>query len=167
VLDLVVERRPPFSPEAGVKDFAAILAAYGLKKVTGDRYAGEWPRERFWEHGVTYEIAESPKSDLYVVELLPAIMSGGIEMLDVPRLLAQVQGLERRVARGGRDSIDHAPNAHDDLANAAAGALVCVLRARGKPRLQVFAPVIKPKAPPPEGETPRRSPKIEAFLRGA
>jgi hypothetical protein len=32
-------------------------------------------------------------------------------------------GLERRTARGGRDSIDHAPGAHDDLANAVAGAL--------------------------------------------
>jgi hypothetical protein len=30
-------------------------------------------------------------------------------------------GLERRTARGGRDSIDHAPGAHDDLANAVAG----------------------------------------------
>jgi hypothetical protein len=30
-------------------------------------------------------------------------------------------GLEWRTARGGRDSIDHAPGAHDDLANAVAG----------------------------------------------
>jgi hypothetical protein len=29
--------------------------------------------------------------------------------------------LERRTARGGRDSIDHPPGAHDDLANAVAG----------------------------------------------
>ena len=33
-------------------------------------------------------------------------------------------GLERRTARGGRDSIDHTPGGHDDLANAAAGVLV-------------------------------------------
>jgi hypothetical protein len=33
-------------------------------------------------------------------------------------------GLERRTSRGGRDSIDHAPGSHDDLANAAAGAIV-------------------------------------------
>ena len=32
--------------------------------------------------------------------------------------------LERRTARGGRDSIDHGPGAHDDIANAVAGALV-------------------------------------------
>jgi hypothetical protein len=37
------------------------------------------------------------------------------------RLLTQLVGLERRTARGGRDSIDHAPGAHEDLANAVAG----------------------------------------------
>jgi hypothetical protein len=31
--------------------------------------------------------------------------------------------LERRTARGGRDSVDHPVHMHDDLANAAAGAL--------------------------------------------
>ena len=35
-------------------------------------------------------------------------------------------GLERRVARGGRDSIDHGPDGRDDVANAAVGACVLV-----------------------------------------
>jgi hypothetical protein len=38
--------------------------------------------------------------------------------------LAELAALERRTARGGRDSIDHAPGGHDDLTNAACGALV-------------------------------------------
>ena len=38
--------------------------------------------------------------------------------------MTQLTSLERRTARGGRDSIDHAPGAHDDIANAVAGALV-------------------------------------------
>jgi hypothetical protein len=42
--------------------------------------------------------------------------------------VAQLCGLERRTARGGRDSIDHGPGAHDDLASAAAGALVLTIR---------------------------------------
>jgi hypothetical protein len=46
------------------------------------------------------------------------------ELLDHVRLAAQLTSLERKTARGGRDSIDHAPNAHDDVANAVAGALV-------------------------------------------
>ena len=33
-------------------------------------------------------------------------------------------GLERRTARGGRDSVDRRHGAHDDVANCVAGALV-------------------------------------------
>jgi hypothetical protein len=31
------------------------------------------------------------------------------------RLFAQIVGLERRTARGGRDSVDHAPGAQNDV----------------------------------------------------
>jgi hypothetical protein len=65
--------------------------------------------------------------DLYR-DLLPAINSRKIDLLDHPRLLTQLVGLERRTARGGRDSIDHAPGAHDDLANAVAGLCGCTRR---------------------------------------
>jgi hypothetical protein len=123
VLDLVLERRPPFSPEAVVTEFSDTLAQYGVTLVAGDRYAGVWPAERFAAHGVQYVIAGRPKADLYR-DLLPLLNSGRVELLDHPRLLAQLLGLERRTSRGGRDSIDHAPAAHDDLANAACGALL-------------------------------------------
>jgi hypothetical protein len=65
ILDAVRERRPPFSPEDVVEDFAILLKSYRVSKVIGDKYAGEWPRERFREHGVQYEPAAKPKSDLY------------------------------------------------------------------------------------------------------
>jgi len=39
-------------------------------------------------------------------------------------VISQLHGLERRTARGGKDSIDHGPGAHDDVANACAGAVV-------------------------------------------
>lgn len=123
VLDLLREVRPPFSPEAVVKDFATTLAAYGVGIVVGDRYGGEWPREQFRKHGVDYLVADKTKSDLYR-ELLPLLNSGVVALLDHPRLIAQVCLLERRTGRGGRDSIDHGPNAHDDVINAATGALV-------------------------------------------
>jgi hypothetical protein len=70
--------------------------------------------------------AEKTKSDLYA-ELLPALNSGKVELLDHKRLLAQLLGLERRTSRSGKDSIDHGPHGSDDLANAAAGALGLVL----------------------------------------
>lgn len=44
VLDVVREVPSPFSPESVVADYAATLGAYGVADVTGDRYAGEWPR---------------------------------------------------------------------------------------------------------------------------
>lgn len=123
VLDAVREAKPPFSPEAVVDEFCALLKSYGVARVRGDRYGGDWPRERFRKNGVVYEPSDRPKSDLYR-ELLPLLNSGRVELLDLPKLGAQLCGLERRTARGGRDSIDHAPAAHDDLANAAAGALL-------------------------------------------
>jgi hypothetical protein len=127
VLDLIRERRPPFSPDDVVKEFSALLKAYGTSTVRGDRYGGLWPRERFSVHGVEYMIADKPKSDIYR-DLLPTLNSGRVELLDHSRLIGQLCGLERRTARGGRDSIDHPPGAHDDVANAVAGAIVTAVR---------------------------------------
>jgi hypothetical protein len=123
LLDLVRERQPRFSPEDVVEEFAETLRRYKIHTVRGDRYGGEWPRERFAVHGITYEESEQFKNDLYR-ELLPLLNSRQVELLDHPRLLTQLLRLERKVARGGRDSIDHGPGGHDDVANAVAGALV-------------------------------------------
>lgn len=122
ILDAVRERKAPFSPESVVAEFSVLLKRYGLQTVTGDRYAGEWPREAFQRHGIEYRPSENPKSMIYV-DLLPKLNSGEVQLLDIPVLINQLAGLERRTARGGRDSIDHAPNTHDDVANAVAGAI--------------------------------------------
>jgi len=39
-------------------------------------------------------------------------------------MVVQMQTLERKTGRGGKDIIDHPKNGHDDIINAAAGALV-------------------------------------------
>src|SRR5262249_32054342 len=120
IVDCLRERKPPFSPDDVVSEFAELFKSYRISRITGDRYAGEWPKERFKERVISYEPHQKPKSDLYR-DLLPIINSRKIDLLDDARLLTQLVGLERRTARGGRDSIDHAPGAHDDLANAVAG----------------------------------------------
>ena len=56
-------------------------------------------------------------------------------MIDVAKLVAQLVGLERRVGRGGRDSIDHGPGMHDDLANACAGVIDMALGKASRPGL--------------------------------
>jgi hypothetical protein len=128
VVDCLREVKPPFSPEFVVSQFAETLKSYRLSMVKGDRYAGEWPREQFRKFGISYEPAAKPKSELYV-DLLPLINSGRIELLDHERMFNQLIGLERRTARGGRDSIDHPPGQHDDVINAVAGlASMCVIK---------------------------------------
>lgn len=136
ILDAIRERRPPFSPEAVVREFADLLKSYRITSVTGDRYAGEWPRERFRKHGIEYRVVEKAKSDLYR-DLLPVLNSGRVELPDDRRFVAQLCGLERRTARGGRDSIDHGPGGHDDLANVVAGAVAVASRTRAAPFIWV------------------------------
>ena len=130
VLDCLREVRPPFSPESVVREFATVLKSYRVTKVSGDRYAGEWPREQFRKLGIEYEPAEQSKSDLYR-DLLPQLNSKQLDLLDHPRLLNQFVSLERRTSRGGRDSIDHPPGAHDDLSNACAGVVGLLAKPRG------------------------------------
>jgi len=119
-VDAIREIKPPFSPESAVTEFTSLLKTYNISSVEGDRYAGEWPVEAFAKLGVRYEQSAKPKSDLYR-DLLPLINSRRIHLLDSAKLINQLCSLERRTARGGRDSIDHPPDAHDDIANAVAG----------------------------------------------
>lgn len=127
VLDVLRARRPPFTPESVVEDFAALLKLYGLHEATGDRYAGEWVAASFAKHGVTYRHSARNKSEIYI-EAEPLFAQGVVRLLDDRALLAELRQLERRTGRGGKDSVDHPPRAHDDLANAACGVLVLAAR---------------------------------------
>ena len=131
IIDCIRERRPPFSPEAVVQEFADVIKSYHIKRVYGDRWGGEWPREAFKKHDINYIVSDKPKTALYT-EFLPIINSGKVELLDTQRLIQQLCTLERRTGRGtGRDSVDHPPGGHDDVANATAG---CAVMAVSGPR---------------------------------
>jgi hypothetical protein len=151
VLDLACEWRPPFSPDAVVEECVQTLRVYGCTRMTGDRYGGAWPAERFTTRGIQYVVADRTKSDFYH-DLLPLVNASRVELLDHPRLITQCLTLERRIVRGGRDRVDHPVGGHDDLANAAAGALVlATTRASRRPLifgfggdLQVYDPSLEP-----------------------
>lgn len=134
VVDLVRAWRPPFNPVEVVAEAAAVLAGYRLYQVTGDAYAGEWPPQAFRERGVRYAPAEQPKSDLYL-GLLAAVNSQAVQLPDVPDLLRELRGLERRRGSSGRDRVDHRPGSHDDLANAVAGVVSLLRKPRSVPRI--------------------------------
>lgn len=120
IMDFYKEIKPPFSPDAVVKEFCNDMKRYHISKVRGDRYAGEWPRERFRKNGIYYEVCTTPKSDLYK-SFVSVLNSQGVETFDDDVVKTQFCSLERRTGRGGRDVIDHPPRAHDDIANAIAG----------------------------------------------
>jgi hypothetical protein len=122
VLDVLQAVAPPFDPETVVSSMAETLKSYGLQEVHGDQYAGEWVPAAFRRFGITYKPSELTRSELYL-EVLPLFSQGRVELLDLPVLRTQLLLLERRTRAGGRDSVDHPRMAHDDHANAAAGAL--------------------------------------------
>ena len=123
VLDLIREYKPPFSPDQVACEIAEIVRSYGLTEVIGDNYAGEWPKEAFSKYDITYIKSPMVRSSIYS-ELIPKINSGEVKLLDNEELYMQLLGLVRRPGKRGRDVIDHQRGKHDDVANAAAGALV-------------------------------------------
>lgn len=53
--------------------------------------------------------------------------SGKAKIPDHTRLIRQLRGLERRTARSGKDSVDHAPRGRDDIANVVCG-LIAIMK---------------------------------------
>jgi hypothetical protein len=132
VLDAIVEMKPPFEPSRMAEQFARVLRSYGLTRVVGDAYAAGWSVEAFRKCGIVYEKAPHTKSELYILGL-PMLTNGTAVLLDNEALRNQLLSLERRASRGtGRENVDHPPGGHDDVANAAMGALVLVDQAQAK-----------------------------------
>ena len=115
--------RPPFSPVSVVAEIAQLAARYGVGEIQGDRLTPNVFRDLFARHGLDYHVAVQDTSGQFV-ELLALVNSDRVEPLDDADLLKQLRGLERRPRVGGRDSVGHRPGQHDDLAAAAAGALL-------------------------------------------
>ena len=118
IVDLVRERRPPFMPSQVIDEFIPLLKSYRIGKVTGDRWAGGFPPEAFQKGGIRYE-AEQAGQERLLSRRAAMLNSGRITLPKNDRLFNQLVSLERHVARGGHDVIDHPRDQHDDLANAA------------------------------------------------
>jgi hypothetical protein len=117
----------------------------GLLRASTPHYAcvtrlePQFIREMFQKAGITYRVSDKSKSEIYI-DLLALLNSRRVSLLDHKKLLAQLCALERRVGRSQRDSVDHAPNAHDDIINAAAGSMV---KANFEPQaIKIVVPII-------------------------
>jgi hypothetical protein len=99
---------------------------YGVSVLHGDKYAPGFVNELVRAHGLSFEPLELDRSRLYL-ELLPAVNSQRVLLLDVPELLREFRMLQRRRGTIGLDRVNHPVGLHDDRANSSAGALVLAL----------------------------------------
>jgi hypothetical protein len=123
ILDCLYERRAPFNPAAVVAEIKDLLRTYRVSTIVGDHYSARWVTEAFAKEGVTYTHSPRDRSAIYL-DALPLFTSGRARLLDSPRLVAQLVGLERRTSPAGRDRVDHGPHGHDDLCQVACSAIV-------------------------------------------
>ena len=86
--------------------------------------------QSFAGNGVTYHHSHIDRSTIYA-NAVPLFTSGRTRLLDNRKLVGQLAALERRTT-ATRDKIDHPRGARDDLANAAAGALVAAADRRNE-----------------------------------
>jgi hypothetical protein len=120
VVDCLREIVAPFDPESAVDEFVNLYRSYGIGRTNGDRYAAAWCSQAFEKRNIEYRHSELPTSALYL-NFLPHLNSKTVRLLDIPRAVNQICALERRTSRGGRDSVDHPPQGHDDLSAVLAG----------------------------------------------
>jgi len=131
LLDCLLEIAAPFNPTTATATIAETLRQYGLREVTGDRYAQSWVVDAFQRQAVQCKHSDRDRSALYA-DALPLFTAGRARLLDSKRLVVQLANLERRTSAGGRDRIDHPRgNHHDDLGNSACGAL-CLVTGPGR-----------------------------------
>jgi hypothetical protein len=129
IIDFCRRYPAPHDPAVVARKVAADLAPYGLTQIYCDNYGAELARSIYAEAGLTLVSADVNRSEAYL-HLLPLLTMGRIELPPEPRLRQELLGLERRTARSGKDSVDHRPGAHDDLANSVALAAWAASRRR-------------------------------------
>lgn len=123
VLDAVWWKDAPFSPKIATKECAEFIKQYKINFTLGDAYAGKWPGDEFRMHGIAYEVAERHKTDYYS-DFIPILNSHGAELLAIELIGQQLTALVRKPTKTGKIVYEHPVNAHDDLGNCVAGALV-------------------------------------------
>jgi hypothetical protein len=121
--DWAFERRPPFNTSDTIKEIASVLKSYRIREIMGDSHAAGFAAQEFARHGIRVtEPCPLSKSELYL-DLLSRFSGHKVRLIDNTRQTNQFVALERKTVSGGSDRFDHPRAGHDDIANAAAGAL--------------------------------------------
>jgi hypothetical protein len=129
IVDVVRGKPSPHDPRSVTAEFAALAGEYRCRMVVGDAYAGGWVKGAFEAHGLEYKQSKLTRSELYL-EGLPLFSRGQARIPSHDVALREMRLLQRRVAKSGKDSVDHGVGGHDDFANALFGALHLVAQPR-------------------------------------
>jgi hypothetical protein len=119
-VDELLEQRPPFAMRAVIKHVCSIARFWGCTEITGDQF-GKGYISFFAEHGIRYVVSPLNTPEIY----LHSRASWSADNVVLPvfettteRAVEQLLTLRRKVAPGGRETVDHigSKHVHDDLA---------------------------------------------------
>ena len=137
--------RPPFNPSVVADEATLLLRRYGVRELSIDRYAPGLVADLFRTRGITCKVADRDTSGTFI-ELLALVNSLGVSLLDDPILLRELSRLERRPT-AGREQVSHPRGGHDDLAAAAANAVVLASQRPAGATAAVIYPTVNPANP--------------------
>lgn len=120
VIDVVRSRAPKFNPDEVTSQYCDLVKDYGINKVYGDKFSGDWASNSWDKHGIDYMRSEKTKSELYLEAESP-FNTERVELPDKELLITQLKNLVRKTRSGGRDSVDTDSGQPEDEANVIAG----------------------------------------------
>jgi hypothetical protein len=127
IFDELLEQRPPFDPLAVVRRMCEIAKFWGCTEISGDQYGRPFV-SLFAKHGVNYVVSPLSTSEVYLHSRLSWTAGNVVLPLfetTTERAIEQFLTLRRKVAPGGRETVEHigSKHVHDDLAVAISGAI--------------------------------------------
>jgi len=122
VIDVIRSRAPKFNPEEVTSQYCDLLKTYGISRVVGDKFSGDWASNAFAKFGITYDRAEKTKSALYL-EAEGAFNTNRVSLPNRETAILQLKALVRRVRSGGSDNVDTDSGQPEDEANVLCGVI--------------------------------------------
>lgn len=117
ILDFLAEFMPPFDPAEVLRQIAATCQLFHIRKIVQDRHALGWIAADLKPFNIEVEVSNLTKTQIY--ESFGVLMSKRrTELLDDPKLIAQMKNLMKSLKSGGSVSIDClGGRGHDDVIN--------------------------------------------------
>jgi hypothetical protein len=128
IIDVVRSRAPKFNPDEITAQYCELLKIYGIGKVTGDKFSGDWSLNSFKKNGIDYDRSKKSKSELYL-EAESLFNTERIELPNKELLIGQLKNLIRKTRSGGHDSVD--ADEPEDEANVVVGVVNLLLEEKG------------------------------------